>query len=84
MKITKTKRIHSLIVGMGSKKFDALQQMYPWARNAPKSLPLVKGCSSVNFTACSVCQKLGLYQRLPSKTPQYDIFSEEEERSSND
>ena len=38
----------------------------------------------MNFTACSVCQKLGLYQRLPSKTPQYDIFSEEEERSSND
>ena len=60
-----------------------LQQMDPWMRNAPKSLPLVKGCSSVNFTACSVCQKLGLYQRLPFKTPQYDIFSEEE-RSSND
>ena len=65
-------------------QIDILQQMDPWMRNAPKSLPLVKGCSSVNFTACSVCQKLGLYQRLPSKTPQYDIFSEEEERSSND
>ena len=65
-------------------QIDLLQQVDPWMRNAPKSLPLVKGCSSVNFTACSVCQKLGLYQRLPSKTPQYDIFSEEEERSSND
>ena len=65
-------------------QIDILQQMDPWMRNAPKSLPLVKGCSSVNFTTCSVCQKLGLFQRLPSKTPQYDIFSEEEERSSND
>ena len=35
---------------------DALQQMDPWARNAPKSEPDVKGCLSVNFPACSVCQ----------------------------
>ena len=83
MKITKMKRIHSLIVGMGSKKFDALQQMYPWARNAPKSEPDVKGCLSVNFPACSVCQKLGVYQRLPIKAPQYDISSEGEDRPSD-
>ena len=37
---------------------DALQQMDPWARNAPKSEPDVKGCLSVNFPTCSVCQKL--------------------------
>ena len=27
-------------------QFDALQQMDPWARNAPKSVPDVKGCLS--------------------------------------
>ena len=32
---------------------DALQQTDPWARNAPKSEPDVKGCLSVNFPACS-------------------------------
>ena len=32
-------------------QIENLQQMDPWMRNAPKSLPLVKGCSSVNFTA---------------------------------
>ena len=37
-------------------QIDILQQMDPWMRNAPKSLPLVKGCSSVNFTACSVSE----------------------------
>ena len=57
-------------------QFDALQQMDPWARNAPKSVPDVKGCLSVNFPACSVCQKLGVYQRLPMKAPQYDMSSE--------
>ena len=41
-------------------KFDALQQMGPWARDAAKSEPDVKGCLSVNFPACSVCQKLGV------------------------
>ena len=50
-------------------QFDALQQMDPWARNAPKSVPDVKGCLSVHFPACSVCQKLGVYQRLPMKAP---------------
>ena len=39
--------------------FDALQHMDPWARNAPKSEPHVKGGLSVNFPVCSVCQKLG-------------------------
>ena len=36
-------------------QFDALQQMDPWARNAPKSEPDVKGCFSVNLPVCSVC-----------------------------
>ena len=35
--------------------------MDPWARNAPKSEPDVKGCLSVNFPVCSVCQKLEVY-----------------------
>ena len=65
-------------------QLDILKQVDPWARNAPRFVPHVKSCSSVNFTACSVCQKLGLYQFLPTQTPQYDIFSEEEERLSND
>ena len=51
-----------------------------WARNAPKFEPDVKGCLSVNFPACSVCQKLGVYQRLLIKAPQYDISSEGEDR----
>ena len=61
-------------------QFDALQQMDPWARNAPESVPDVKGCLSVNFPVCSVCQKLGVYQRLPNKAPQYDISSDGEDR----
>ena len=44
---------------------DVLQQVDLWARNAPKSVPSVKGCLSVNFLVCSVCQKLGVYQHLP-------------------
>ena len=40
-------------------QFDALQQMDPWARNAPKFAPDVKDCLSVKFLACSPCQKLG-------------------------
>ena len=64
-------------------QFDALQQVDPWARNAPKSEPDVKGCVPVSFTACSVCQKLGVYQRLPTKAPQYDISSEGEDRPSD-
>ena len=62
---------------------DASQQMDPWARNAPKSEPGSKGCLSVNFPACSVCQKLGVYQRLPMKAPQCDISSEGEDRPSD-
>ena len=49
--------------------------MDPWA---PKSVPNVKSCLSVNFPVCSVCQKLGVYQHLPSKAPQYDVSSQEE------
>ena len=88
MKITKTKRTHSLICWDGKQEqFDALQHMDLWARHAPKSEPDVKGCLSVIFPACSVCQKLGVYQRLPIKAPQYDISGEGEDRpsdSSND
>ena len=62
---------------------DALQQMNPWARNTPKSEPDVKGCFSVNFPACSVCQKLGVYQHQSKKAPQYDISSEGEDRPSD-
>ena len=61
--------------------------MGPWARNALKSVPDVKGCLSVNFPACSVCQQLGVYQRMLIKAPQYDISSEGENRpgdNSND
>ena len=64
-------------------QFDALQQMSPWARNAPKSVRAVKGCLSSNFPVCSVCQKLGVYQRLPMKAPQYDISSEGKDRPSD-
>ena len=46
-------------------RFDALQEMDAWARNAPKSSPDVKGCFSVNFPVCSLCQKMGVHQRLP-------------------
>ena len=64
-------------------QFDALQPMDPLARNAPKSVPDVKGCLSVHFPVCSVCKKLGVYQRLPMKAPQYDISSEGEDRPSD-
>ena len=37
----------------------------------------------MNFPVCSVCQKLGVYQRLPMKAPQYDISSEGEDRPSD-
>ena len=54
-------------------QFDVLQQMDPWARNAPKPEPDVKGFLSVNFPTCSVCPRMGVYQRLPVKAPQHDI-----------
>ena len=57
---------------------DVLQQVDPWARNAPKSVPSVKSCFSVNFPVCSVCRKLGVYQDLPIKASQYDISIEGE------
>ena len=59
---------------------DVLQQVDPLVRNAPKPVPSVKGCLSVNFPVCSVCQKLGVYQHLPTEAPQYDISSEGEGR----
>ena len=34
----------------------------------------------MNFPVCSVCQKLGVYQQLPTKDPQYDFSSEGEGR----
>ena len=54
--------------------------MDPWARNAPESVPSVKSGLSVNFLACSVCQKLGVYQYLPIAALQYDTSSEREGR----
>ena len=59
---------------------DVLQQVDLWARTAPKSVPSVKSCLSVNFPVCSVCQKLGVYQQLPTKAPQYDFSTEGEGR----
>ena len=59
---------------------DVLHRVDPWAQNAPKSVPNVKGCLSVTFPACSVCRKLEVYQHLPIKDPQYDISSEGEGR----
>ena len=35
-------------------QFDALQQMDPWARNAPKSVPDVKGCH-LSELSCLFC-----------------------------
>ena len=37
----------------------------------------------MNFPVCSVCQKLGVNQRLPIEAPQYDISSEGEDRPSD-
>ena len=50
------KSLLSLIVGVSSLTF--LQQADPWAQKAPKFLSGAKGCQSVNFLVCSVCQKL--------------------------
>ena len=45
----------------------------------PTDLESAKGCTSVNFPACSVCQKLGVHsQQLPTTAPQCDISSEGE------
>ena len=52
---------------------DALQHMDPWTQTGPKSEPDVKGCLSVIFLVCYVCQQLGVYQRLPIKAPTCDI-----------
>ena len=57
---------------------DALQQMDLWA---PKTVPNVKSCLSVNFPVCSVCQKLGVYQHLPIKASKYDVSSGGEGRT---
>ena len=84
MKITKNEEDPFFDCWDGKQKeSDALQQKDPWARNAPKVEPDVKGCLSVNFLACSVCQKLGVYQRLPIKAPQHDISSEGEDQPSD-
>ena len=56
-----------------------MQQEDPWAGKTPKSVSSAKGCFSVNFPVCSVCQKLGVYsQQLPMTAPQSDISSEGE------
>ena len=84
MMITKTKEYPFLDCCDGKQEqFDALQQMEPWARNAPQSEPDEKGCFSMNFPVCSVNQKLGVYQRLPIKASQYDISSGGEDRPSD-
>ena len=83
MQITKTKEDPFLDCWDGKQEQFALQQMDPWARNGPKTEPDVKGCLSVNFPACSVCQKLGVHQRLSIKAPQYDISCEGEDRASD-
>ena len=44
------------------KQSDILQHADPWAPNEPKSRSSAKVCLSVNFTICSVCQKLGVYK----------------------
>ena len=38
---------------------DVLQLVDPWARNVPKSFSTAKGCITVTFPACPVCQKVG-------------------------
>ena len=43
VRMTETNRIHSLIVGMSKNSSTFLHQMDRWARNAPKSVPDVKG-----------------------------------------
>ena len=52
------------------KQSDILQQADPVAQNAPKSVSRAKICLSVNVHVCSLCQKLGVYQRLPMKALQ--------------
>ena len=81
MKITETKRIHSLIVGLGSKNSSTLCNKRILGHET--LVPDVKGCLSVNFPVCSVCQKLEMHQRLPNKAPQYDISSDGEDRPSD-
>ena len=63
------------------KQSDILQHADPWVPNEPKSRSSAKVCLSVNFSICSVCQKLGVYkprfanEQLP---PHYDIPGEGE------
>ena len=79
MEIAETKSLHSW--DWKHEQSDALQQVDPWARNAPKSVSSVKGCLSENFFVCSVCQKFGVYQHICQlHAPQYDISSEGEGR----
>ena len=61
----------SLIVGMGSLIF-CRKRIFGHRTHR-------KGCLSVKFLVCSVCQTLGVYsQQLPITVPQYDISSEGE------
>ena len=79
MKIVDTKSLHFFDCwDWKHEQSDVLQQVDPW------TVPGVKSSLSVNFSVCSVCQKLGVYQHLPIKAPQYDISSEGEGRPDED
>ena len=80
MVIAETKSLHSLIVGTGGKSsLTFCSKRIPGQQHVSKPLSSAKGCSSVNFPVCGVCQKFGEYdQHLPRTAPQCDASSEEE------
>ena len=81
MKIAETKSLHSSIVGIGRMSSQMFcRKCILGHGNAPTSVPNVKSSLSVNFPVCSLFQKLGVSQHLPSKAHQYDISSEGEGR----
>ena len=54
---------------------DILQRAGSWAHNDPTTVSSAKGCLSVNLSVCSVCPKLGGFDRhLPITFSQYDIL----------
>ena len=69
---------------MGSKNSLTLCNRWILGHETHRSfVPDVKGCLSVKFPACSVCQKLGEYQRMPIKATQCGISCEGEDRPSD-
>ena len=71
METAETKSLHSLIVwDWKHGRSDVLRQVDPWA---PKSVLHVKSCLSMTFPVCSVCQKLGVYQHLPSRPDEVPV-----------